>query len=126
QLALTLSAAAQTTVVLQGTVFDPSGAVVPSTSVRIQHRANGTERGVVTDARGHFEIVALATGAYRIEVQAPGFQTQTVDPFVVDTARTIVQDFHLTIGDLSQTVTVGADLPLDPSSRPVGLVLNKD
>src|SRR6266850_531437 len=89
QLALTLPAAAQTTAVLQGTVVDPSGAAVPSASVRIQHRANGTERGVVTDARGHFEIVALATGEYRIEVQAPGFQTQTVDPFVVDTGRTI-------------------------------------
>ena len=126
QLALTLPAAAQTTAVLQGTVVDPSGAVVPSASVRIQHRANGTARGVVTDARGHFEIVALATGEYRIEVQAPGFQTQTVDPFVVDTARTIVQDFHLTIGDLSQTVTVDADPPLDRASTAVGHVLKEE
>lgn len=126
QLALALPAAAQTTAVLQGTVVDPSGAVVPSASVRIQHRANGTERGVVTDARGHFEIVALATGAYRIEVQAPGFQAQIVDPFVVDTARTIVQDFHLTIGDLSQTVTVDADPPLDRASAAVGHVLNEE
>src|SRR6267378_7440884 len=126
QLALTLPAAAQTAAVFQGTVVDPSGAVVPSASVRIQHRANGTARGVVTDARGHFEIVALAAGEYRIEVQAPGFQTQTVDPFVVDTGRTIVQDFHLTIGDLSQTVTVDADPPLDRASTAVGHVLNEE
>ena len=126
QLALTLPAAAQTTAVLQGTVVDPSGAVVPSASIRIQHRANGTARGVTTDARGHFEIVAVPTGEYRIEVQASGFQTQTVDPFVVDTARTIVQDFHLTIGDLSQTVTVDADPPLDRASTAVGHVLKEE
>ena len=126
QLALTLPAAAQTTAVLQGTVVDPSGAVVPSASIRIQHRANGTARGVTTDARGHFEIVAVPTGEYRIEVQASGFQRQTVDPFVVDTARTIVQDFHLTIGDLSQTVTVDADPPLDRASTAVGHVLKEE
>jgi hypothetical protein len=80
----------------------------------------------MTDARGHFEIVAVATGEYRIEVQAPGFQTQTVDPFVVDIASTIVQDFHLTIGDLSQTVTVDADPPLDRVSMAVGHVLKEE
>ncbi|MDP9323721.1 MAG: carboxypeptidase-like regulatory domain-containing protein, partial [Acidobacteriota bacterium] len=118
--------AAQTTAVLQGAVFDPSGAVVPAASVRVQHRANGTERAVVTDVRGHFEIVALATGDYRIEVQAPGFQAQIVEPFVVDTARTIVQDFHLTLGDLSQKVTVDARDPLlDRASTAVGHVLNE-
>ena len=125
QAASAVPAAAQTTAVLQGAVFDPSGAVVPAASVRVQHRANGTERAVVTDVRGHFEIVALATGDYRIEVQAPGFQAQIVEPFVVDTARTIVQDFHLTLGDLSQTVTVDARDPLlDRASTAVGHVLN--
>jgi len=36
--------AASTTAILQGAVFDPSGAVVPAASVRVQYRANGTER----------------------------------------------------------------------------------
>jgi carboxypeptidase family protein len=79
QAASAVPTAAQTTAILQGAVFDPSGAVVPAASVRVQHRANGTERAVVTDGRGHFEIVALATGDYRIEVQAPGFQAQIVE-----------------------------------------------
>ena len=60
QMAVSVPAAAQTTAVLQGTVLDPLGGVIPAASVRIQHLANGTERAVVTDTRGHFEIVALA------------------------------------------------------------------
>ena len=126
QVALALPAAAQTTAVLQGTVLDPSGGVIPAASVRIQHLANGTERAVVTDTRGHFEIVALGTGDYRVEIQAQGFQAQIVEPFVVDTARTIVQDFHLTLGDLRQTVTVDARDPLlDRASTAVGHVLKE-
>jgi hypothetical protein len=124
--ALATPAAAQPAAVLQGTVFDPTGAVVPAAAVRIQHRDNGTQRAVVADVRGHFEIVALATGNYRIEVQASGFQAQILEPFVVDAARTIVQDFHLTVGDLSQTVTVSARDPLlDRASTAVGHVLNE-
>ena len=75
QAALAVPAAAQPTAVLQGAVFDPTDALVPAASVRIQHRTNGAERTTMTDARGHFEIVALPAGEYRIEVRAPGFQT---------------------------------------------------
>ena len=41
-------------------------------SVRVQQRANGTVRAVVTDVRGHFEIVALATGGIILVARVEG------------------------------------------------------
>ncbi len=117
---------AQTSASLQGGVFDPSGAVVPRASVRIQHHATGTERAALTDPRGRYEIVALTVGEYRLEVQAAGFRAQIVEALVVNAARTIVHDVHLTLGDVSETVAVDTQVPLlDRAGMTVGHVFSE-
>jgi hypothetical protein len=114
-------ASAQTTSTLQGTIFDPSGAVVSGASVLVEHTATGTRRTIVTDVRGRYELAALATGAYRIEVRAPGLRGQILGSVILDGARTIVQDVHLTIGDVAEDVTVAAPIsPIDRGSIAVG------
>jgi hypothetical protein len=72
-LGLALTARPQTTVsaVVSGTVFDPSGAVIPHASVHLIG-VDG-ERSATTDRIGHFEL-STSPGIYELRIEATGFQ----------------------------------------------------
>src|SRR5260370_1362607 len=59
---------------LQGTVRDPSGAVVAGAEVTISFTLSSETRTTKTDARGHFSIDDLPPGEYQITVQQPSFE----------------------------------------------------
>ena len=56
-----------------GTVFDPSGAVVPNANVEIRNPVSGFERAATTDASGSFSIPNIPFNPYQLTVQAQGF-----------------------------------------------------
>jgi protocatechuate 3,4-dioxygenase beta subunit len=60
--ALSSSAIAQSTATLQGTVIDPSGAVVSGAKVTVRNQATGSERIVQTDSDGNYQAAALPPG----------------------------------------------------------------
>ena len=63
---------AQQAIRLNGTILDPSGAVIPAASVKVSRGSNVLTEGL-TDARGDFSF-DLAPGGYRLEVRALGFR----------------------------------------------------
>jgi hypothetical protein len=69
---LCLPAAAAT---IQGTVRDPSGALVAGAEVTISNTASAETKTTKTDAKGHFSIEGLASGYYQITVRQQGFET---------------------------------------------------
>src|SRR5256885_4675282 len=78
---------------LRGTVTDPSGAVVPNTSITVRDEARGTERTATTDAAGNYQFLQLQPGDYTITMNAPGFM------------KRVSQHVRLTVGQ-------EADLPV--------------
>ena len=125
-LALSATASAQSTATLQGTVTDPQGAVVPNAKVVVHSRATGVERTAQTDSEGNYQIASLQPGVYRVEVQAQGFQGQAVTELNIEVARTVVQNFQLTVGQVAQTVTVTTDTPVvETATTSVGTVINQ-
>lgn len=118
-------AGAQTASVLQGVVLDPSNSVVTGATVIAEHTATGTRRESQTDAEGRYQIVALSAGEYRLDVAAPGLGSRTLERFVVEGGRTIVHDFHLTIGAVAEDVVVTARTsPVDRATVSVGHVID--
>lgn len=92
---------------LNGTVTDPSGAVVPGAKVTVTQRdGNATPRVVQADARGNYNIPDLAAGTYNISVTSPGFQTYEATDITLFVAQTRTVDVKLQTGSVSQTVTV--------------------
>ena len=64
---------------LQGTVTDPTGAVVPGASVTIVDKeTNQTQKGT-TDGGGNYTFNRLAPAPYTVTVEATGFAKKTVD-----------------------------------------------
>src|SRR4051812_23748381 len=54
-----------TTGVIEGTVFDASGAVLPGVTVSIKNTATNYEQSTVTDKDGRFRGVLLPLGPYQ-------------------------------------------------------------
>ncbi|HEV7473138.1 MAG TPA: TonB-dependent receptor [Pyrinomonadaceae bacterium] len=123
---VSVSALAQSTAVLRGTVTDPAGAVVPNATIVVRDLATSLERTTQTDTDGNYQVAALPVGNYRVEAQARGFQTEAVSSLAVEVARTMVQNFQLQVGDVSQHVVVTSDAPvIESTTTSVGTVINQ-
>src|SRR5258705_11214909 len=96
---------AQSTGWLQGRVVDSTGAIVTGANVTAHNPAISLDRATLTDSEGNYLIAALPVGTYRIEVGAPGFRTGIVENLTVDVGSSVVQDFKLQVGELSQEMT---------------------
>jgi len=103
---------AQTTGILEGQIFDPSGSVVPGASVTIVDLGMGATRNVSTDARGWYEALSLFPGSYRIEVSHPGFRGEIRQPVDLAAGRAVQVDFHLVLGEPQERIVVNAEIPL--------------
>lgn len=91
---------------LTGTVTDRSGAAIPGASVTVRDSVTHSPSTVTTDRSGHYVIEGLAPGAYPLEVQAPGFRTQTLAAVAVRVDSPSVADVTLDVGAASETVEV--------------------
>jgi hypothetical protein len=117
---------AQSTATLQGLVTDPQGAVVPNARVTVRSQSIGIERTAQTDTEGNYQVASLQPGVYRVEVQAQGFQTYVANNLSLEVARTVVQNFVLTVGSVTQEVTVISDAPvIETATTSVGTVINQ-
>ncbi|HEY0784940.1 MAG TPA: TonB-dependent receptor [Acidobacteriaceae bacterium] len=113
-----LGHAQQLTGTLTGTVYDQSGAVVPSASIVLRNQASGDERAITSDDSGHFVITALQPATYSIQISATGFSGWKENDIVVNQGdNRDVANIKLQIGGNSTHVDVvsGADavVPLD-------------
>jgi len=78
-LSLTRFASAQYRAGLQGTVTDPTGAVVPAASVTILDKETNQSQTVKTDGGGTYTFNRLAPASYAVSAEAKGFAKKTVD-----------------------------------------------
>jgi outer membrane receptor protein involved in Fe transport len=116
----------QSTAVLQGTVTDAKGAVLPNATVTARNRNTSSERTTQTDSDGNYQFAALPVGLYTVEVKAQGFKTGVADQVTVEVAKTVVQNFQMDIGALSEQVLVSSDVPvIETTTTSVGTVINQ-
>src|SRR5215472_11759205 len=58
---------------LEGTVIDPSGAVLPDATVTARNQATGISETQKSGVDGHFVFLYLAPGIYDVLVEKAGF-----------------------------------------------------
>ena len=102
----------QDTGTITGTVTDASGAVVAAAKVGIVAIGTNASRSLITDSMGRYSSGPLPVGAYRVEVQAPGFQKLVRAGLNLEVQQTAVVDLQLQVGAANEqvTVTAAADL----------------
>ncbi len=104
----TLHLRADVTGSIGGYVRDSSGAVLPNATLTIIQTSTGYSRTATTDASGHYNILALPPGSYRLTASNPGFENGVVDNIDLNVNDALNFDFALKVGNVSQTVSVDA------------------
>jgi len=95
---------------ISGTVADASGAVVPDATVKIQDAVKGgPARQVNTDQAGRFQVIDVEPGRYTISVEKTGFKKSEVTVTLDVNTKLDVGTVKLTVGNLSEVVSVEAD-----------------
>ncbi len=103
-----LSIYAQFNASLQGTVQDPSGAVVPGAHVKFVNTGTQATQETTTNDQGFYRFNQLPAGSYTVTVDAQGFQTSTVNNVQVAADLPQTTDVTLQAGNIQSTVTVEA------------------
>jgi hypothetical protein len=109
---------------ISGVVLDPSGAAVVNAKVDALNTATNARFETVTTSTGAYRLVALPVGIYNLTVQAPGFQSQVHSNLQIQTNQNAAVDMTLTVGNVAESVTVQAGVPLiQTESADVGVVV---
>jgi Carboxypeptidase regulatory-like domain len=107
-----VSMAQETTAGLQGTVKDPSGAVVPGAKVVVTGSTLVGDKQGQTDSSGYYRFANLPPGTYTINISAKGFRSIKRENVVLETGHLPNIDFTLEIGSSAEIVEVSASAPV--------------
>src|SRR5437588_8747770 len=102
---------------INGSVTDPSGAVVAGASVKAANTATGIVLSTVSTSGGAFAFQDIPPGVYKITVTASGFSTSTVDNVNVVAGSVYTLPVQLKGGQSATVVEVSAaELTVDTTS----------
>jgi hypothetical protein len=96
---------------ISGTITDPSGAVVASSTVTVMQTQTGRQSTTISGKDGNFVFPTLMPSAYTLTVSAKGFQTYSQTGIVLQANQALTINSVLAIGSGSETVNVSADAP---------------
>lgn len=91
---------------IEGTVTDPTGAVVAGAMVTATNTLSGVQTTNVATKSGYFVIPLLQPGPYSVTVKASGFEILVQEHVIVDALTTVAVNPKLTVGAAIQSVTV--------------------
>src|SRR5215813_3557860 len=93
---------------LQGTITDPSGAVIPGAIIVITSDATGVQRELSSNSAGLYVAADLPAGRYRLLASATGFAKQQFNDVELAVGAVRNLDVQLTLGNLENVVNVTA------------------
>ena len=123
--AVALPMLAQTFGEITGRVTDGSGAAVASAKVTVVSVATNAVREVATGNSGDYTFTSLLPGTYNLKVVKEGFKSDEGKNIALEVQQTLRLDFVLTIGQVSESVTVEANaVQLQAENATVGTVID--
>src|SRR5262245_26730765 len=103
--------AQETTAGLQGTIKDPSGAVVANAIVTVTGNTLVGDKTTKSDGSGYYRFANLPAGNYTITVKAEGFATYKKEGLVLETGHLPTQDVLMQVGRTETVVEVSGEAP---------------
>jgi hypothetical protein len=104
--------AQETTGGLQGTVKDPSDAVIPHAQVVVTAPTLVGSKQTLTDGSGYYRFANLPPGTYMITVTAEGFETLKREGLELEVGHLPTVNLELTVGAIKTVVVVNTEGPL--------------
>ena len=95
---------------IRGSVLDPSGAAVGGATYRLISEDTTIRRTGSSGSDGSYVVAQLEPGAYRLEVEVPGYKLSVSEATLAVDQR-LRLDVRLELGTLSEQVVVTAPVP---------------
>ena len=102
----------ETTGGLQGTIKDPSGAVVRGAHIVVTGSSLVGEKSDNSDSNGYYRFANLPPGTYTIIIKATNFKTEKRDGLVLEVGHLPTVDLTLEVGATSEIVEVTGAAPV--------------
>src|SRR5215468_5241567 len=96
---------------VNGTVTDPSGALISGAKITATQLATGTKRTTQTSSAGLYSLSALPAGSYDLAVEATGFKQAKFAAVAVSVGAVVTLDARLEVGTAQEVVDVTGDAP---------------
>ncbi|HKG46211.1 MAG TPA: carboxypeptidase regulatory-like domain-containing protein [Pyrinomonadaceae bacterium] len=91
---------------LQGTVKDPTGAVVANATVTARNPATNISKNSTSNDEGYYRIINLPPGDYEVTVEAANFKKSVLPKVTVTIGQAAELDVALEPGQISESVTI--------------------
>ncbi|HEX4488625.1 MAG TPA: carboxypeptidase regulatory-like domain-containing protein [Terriglobales bacterium] len=93
---------------LYGIVSDMSGGTVPGAQVTVRNEETGVSQSTTSDANGKYQFFNVPAGNSALFVNSSGFQRFDLTGFYLGVGRMNEIDARLTVGSVSESITVQA------------------
>jgi Carboxypeptidase regulatory-like domain len=97
---------------LTGQVFDSAGAVLPNAKVTATQMQSGISVETSSGAAGVYVFTNLRPGSYQVTAEVARFKTMVRKGVTLITGERTRLDLQLTVGDVTESITVSGDAPL--------------
>src|SRR5713101_4563644 len=110
---------------IQGSVHDPSGAVIVGAKVTVTNTATNVKVNTISNDAGDYVAASLPPGTYTVRVEKEGFRAAVISGVALNASATIRADAALEVGSVSQAVEVTANaIQLHTEDAKSGVTIN--
>ena len=113
----TVTAQQITTGVIQGTVTDATGALLPGVTVEAVNVGTSLTRTLTTGEDARFVFLQLPPGTYRLTFKIPAFATLVQEDVPLTVGQTVTLPVAMKVGGVAETVTVTGGTSVVDSTR---------
>jgi hypothetical protein len=114
-----------TTGVIQGSILDEQGSVVPGASVEVKNPDTNFTRTLTTDSDGRFVFLQLRPGRYLLTVSKQGFATVIQENLELTVGQTINLNLSMKVSRLEERITITAAPTIDTVKTESSSTLNE-
>jgi hypothetical protein len=121
------AAAQNTSGVIDGTITDTQGGVLPGVTLTVTNSDNGNARTAVTEGDGKYRFPGLPPGRYEIKAELQGFATVDVKNIALTIGLEYPKDIQMGVQTLQESVTVTGEAPIvETTKTEVGGVVTQE
>ncbi len=123
-----VSAHAQFRASIQGTVTDPTGALIPNAQVTLTDNGTNATQTATSNSDGVYNFAQLPPDKFTITATAPGFTKKVLQNVTLIPEQANSINIQLALGDTSTTVNVSADTisALDTATSNIGATISSN
>jgi carboxypeptidase family protein/TonB-dependent receptor-like protein len=114
-----------TTGVIQGTVLDEQGGLVPGANVEVRNPDTNFSRTLTTDSDGRFVFLQLSPGRYTLTVSKQGFATLVQENLNLTVGQSISLSLNMKVSRLEEKITITAAPTIDTVRTESSSTLNE-